>query len=339
MIQPQHTEQIAAYLAGELSPEEGSRLMAWVESDPANRAYFEELVDTWAATADADTAPFEVTDPEVAWSKIEDRLSAGGAMEDPSPIVPIGRKAAQNRFRWYGFAAAASVLLLLAVGLFLLSDDQPVDDLVTIRTADQPEQLALPDGSEVRLLANSELVYYRGFQARNVQLIGAAFFDVQPDSTRPFRITTSETVTTVLGTAFTVRAYPGEDSVEVKVEVGTVAVGLTATPDDPEVLEAGEKVIYKRKTDSLERLEAPVEAAMPADIVDEPLYLVLPKLEAHFRKEFKAASDRLLDCKIRMNYKKETLESVLETLQFMGGFEVQAGSGPDTIVLNGTGCR
>lgn len=75
-------------------------------------------------------------------------------------------------------------------------------------------QLTLADGTRVWLNAGSTLEYpasFEGLAERRVCLTGEAFFDVQRDSCRPFRVETAngESIR-VLGTRFNVRAYATE---------------------------------------------------------------------------------------------------------------------------------
>lgn len=92
--------------------------------------------------------------------------------------------------------------------------------------AGQKSNLVLPDGTRIKLNAESSIRLEQALsgKVREVYLTGEAFFDVAHDSTRPFVIHTGEVSTTVLGTAFNVRAYPKED-LTVAVESGKVAVG------------------------------------------------------------------------------------------------------------------
>ncbi len=70
-------------------------------------------------------------------------------------------------------------------------------------------RLVLADGTRVHLSPESWLVYPRVFDGpeRRVQLQGEAYFEVQPDAAKPFRVETDKAQVCVLGTHFTVRAY------------------------------------------------------------------------------------------------------------------------------------
>lgn len=84
----------------------------------------------------------------------------------------------------------------------------------------------LPDGSKVKLNAESTISYLKPFDSnqRIVQLDGEAFFEVTPDKSRPFIVKSGCIDTKVLGTSFNIKAYPEDKRVLVAVKSGTVSV-------------------------------------------------------------------------------------------------------------------
>jgi len=87
--------------------------------------------------------------------------------------------------------------------------------------------LVLPDGSRVILSYGSKLSYassFDGLAKREVYLTGEAFFDIKHNNLKPFIVHTGKVATTVLGTAFDVKALPGEKTITVTVTRGRVKV-------------------------------------------------------------------------------------------------------------------
>jgi len=85
----------------------------------------------------------------------------------------------------------------------------------------------LPDGSTVFLSPGSRLNYpstFDGMQKREVYLQGQAFFDIKHNATRPFVVHTGKVETTVLGTAFNIKAQQDEKDITVTVTRGKVRV-------------------------------------------------------------------------------------------------------------------
>lgn len=86
--------------------------------------------------------------------------------------------------------------------------------------------ISLPDGTTAILNSNSKLDYPPIFSgnSRDVYLTGEAYFDVQEQPGQPFIVHTGKFTTTVLGTRFNIRNYPGEQDVIVTVASGKVKV-------------------------------------------------------------------------------------------------------------------
>ena len=144
---------------------------------------------------------------------------------------PLRRRA---RARW---ALVLGLALLLGAGYWLRGWPGRLPDTVaTYSTTGNRQKISLPDGSVAWLNARSRLRYAGagpGATAgpRTVQLIGEAYFEVAHNPARPFQVFTATTQVRVTGTAFNVRAYAAEDSVEVTVTQGRVWVRRLAAPD------------------------------------------------------------------------------------------------------------
>lgn len=84
----------------------------------------------------------------------------------------------------------------------------------------------LPDGTTVWLNAGSQLFMENDFSGatREVRLEGEAFFDVVKNPERPFIVHASGIDIKVLGTAFNVKAYPEDETVETTLLRGLVQV-------------------------------------------------------------------------------------------------------------------
>ena len=85
---------------------------------------------------------------------------------------------------------------------------------------------AIPKLIKEILNEGSRLEYPEIFDkhTREVVLIGEGYFDIRHDATRPFIVHTGKVSTTVLGTAFNIKAYPDQPDVIVSVKRGKVQV-------------------------------------------------------------------------------------------------------------------
>jgi ferric-dicitrate binding protein FerR (iron transport regulator) len=90
----------------------------------------------------------------------------------------------------------------------------------------EQKELVLPDGSRVWLNAASSIRYPDTFSSkeRSVELTGEAWFDVTHADKIPFLIHSGAIITRVMGTAFDIKAYPGQKSMIVSVQRGKVQV-------------------------------------------------------------------------------------------------------------------
>lgn len=110
--------------------------------------------------------------------------------------------------------------------------------------------LVLNDGSRVRLNADSELRFPIKFASneRKVFLKGEAYFEVQHDTTRPFRVDVyHDAMVEVLGTEFNINAYPENKKIFTTLVQGCVKVADTQSdsvvvlkPNQQAVLSSGE---------------------------------------------------------------------------------------------------
>ncbi|MBC8151681.1 MAG: FecR family protein, partial [Bacteroidetes bacterium] len=82
------------------------------------------------------------------------------------------------------------------------------------------------------LKKNSRISYAPSFtgSSREVYLSGEGFFEVTKNPDRPFLIYANGLVTKVLGTSFSIKAYPGDPNVTVEVKTGRVAVFTQSDP-------------------------------------------------------------------------------------------------------------
>jgi ferric-dicitrate binding protein FerR (iron transport regulator) len=109
--------------------------------------------------------------------------------------------------------------------------------------------IRLPDGTQVWLNGDTRLSYSNDFigNTREVYLEGEAFFDVSHDAAHPFIIHTNKINIKVLGTAFNVRSYPQDETVETSLVRGKIEVILKSRPDEKIILSPNEKLIVSNK--------------------------------------------------------------------------------------------
>jgi ferric-dicitrate binding protein FerR (iron transport regulator) len=183
---------------------------------------------------------------DVAWAQINavlhappvDREAAAHRRHDVSRheaahhVAEIGK-----RRPWVGPAAFALVLGLLVVVAARWFDRTSIEMRVEralastearVRSTKLGEQAAvtLTDGSRVQLGAATTLRIPPTFGQllRPLGLAGSASFTVTPDAEAPFVVRAGRATVAAVGTAFDVRAYPGDAFAAVRVRTGAVEV-------------------------------------------------------------------------------------------------------------------
>lgn len=146
-----------------------------------------------------------------------------------------------TRFR--RIAAAAIIIGVISSFFFIYNSSNKDSANVTIRSSTERTKadasatisrhqkenrvIFLPDGSTVFLSPGSRLNYpstFDGMNKREVYLQGQAYFDIKHNATRPFVVHTGKVETTVLGTAFNIKAEKDEKDITVTVTRGKVMV-------------------------------------------------------------------------------------------------------------------
>lgn len=222
---------IAKKLDREASPEEILALESWLKEARGNQDTFLELEAIHNATAKYLQQPVDVAK---AWTRLESRMGSVAA------VVPIRRSSPVRRF----FEVAAILIVIILAGWFIKGYFLDASWEKAIASNSNLEK-TLPDGSVVWIRKGGTLEWKSNFTTdREIKLSGEAYFDVQPDPENKFTVTTGQSVTTVIGTAFTIRSNGGFDQVIVsrgKVNVASVIANKPAA-----LLLPGDKLVLSK---------------------------------------------------------------------------------------------
>ncbi|MEP7259280.1 MAG: FecR family protein, partial [Flavitalea sp.] len=258
---------LAKKKAGEASPEDLAELASFLSADTTS-GYTNEIIDKiWEAPV--------VTIPETSiqgnvWGRIEKKTTGISSF-------PIFRSFASKQW----MAAASIVLALSAVIVLYAYFNRPATTSALAhyknvsQVATQPgskSKLELPDGTLVWLNGDSKLSYSNGGfgkDNREVILAGEAFFDVVKNEKIPFIIHTGPINITVKGTAFNVKAYPKEKTIETSLVRGLIEITTEQDPERKILLKPNEKIIIP--VDEARNGLRPQELA---DSTEGPLYSI-----------------------------------------------------------------
>jgi ferric-dicitrate binding protein FerR (iron transport regulator) len=240
----------------------------------------------------------------------------------------------------------AAAILLLLTGWWLWPSSTPNPLARTELKASTPSDtgkgkyVRLPDGSTVLLNGNSKLEYGAGFNKdkREVTLTGEGYFDIHNDDKKPFIVHARGVSTTVLGTAFNIRAWPGQLDVVVTVTRGKVKVSDKARSYG--ILLSNQQLAVNTETNDFSntRVDARTVTAWKND------YLVLDDIsmagaarliEDKYHVHVVLASDKLKDCHVAATFlAHESLEQVLKVVSAIvgGAYTIQPN---DQVIISG----
>lgn len=197
--------------AGSVEPRLKAEFDRWLASSSVNRLAWERTCRTWRSLG--------LVEPEF------------GSLWEDAPRLP-GKAATQGlRRRWsvrhYAGAAIAAASLCLAV-LFVPASLVRIKAEYQTSTAEN-RTITLEDGSRVQLAAASALSTDFSDGRRTVKVLkGEAFFDVVPDTARPFIVEAKNVTVQVLGTAFDIDLT--DDVTQVALAHGSVEASFRNAP-------------------------------------------------------------------------------------------------------------
>ena len=285
----------------------------WIQNNPEKRELIDEAI---MLIQGVDFSPLEVTDSQVdsALERLNQKIDL---KKDAQTSKKNGRR---NRLPYY--LIAASVLIILTVGLWFHFGSHL--NMVTYSTGyAEWKTITLPDGSVVKLNANSTLRHLKNWEnqrTRMVWLEGEAFFDVQKmmDLDREFKVITKDLGVEVLGTSFNVHAR-GQQT-RVFLEEGKVKLNLG---DDITYLEPGDLVVYSgSQSKVLDRRKKDEEMEDPSSWTDGVITLkdayafdIFKRLEEIYGLEIRVKNEDVYKDKYLVQLPMEELKIVIPILE------------------------
>jgi transmembrane sensor len=315
-------------LSGKASTSEQDALLKWRLASPENETAYLEQKRIWQLTA---IAPPSEVDTDGAWLKVKSKLH----QEPETKVIPLYRSI---------WRVAASIILLIGMALLAKYYLFPYAGMEVVDAGNGQITVMLPDSSRVWLNKGSKLVYNKEFdgEARNVELIGEAFFEVHHDPGRPFTISTDKALTQVLGTSFNLRAYPTEPTVELTVATGKVSFRFK-NKDEGVILTKGFAATLNTQKNDIKKTEATEENAWAwktgkLKFQDKPLREVLVDLERYYGVTFDFAKNTLGACRFTGTFKQADLQEVLQVLETTMQLDFIRQNN-QTYSLSGQGCN
>jgi transmembrane sensor len=261
------------------------------------------------------------------WNGIEEQISFELEPQDIAEDRPVRRIPS-----WiYRVAATLVVGTLIGLAFWKLRPVSPTNDFHTVSTQkNNLSKIKLSDGTTIWIKSGSNLRYPEQFEAgsREVYLEGEAFFDVTHDDEKPFLVHTSDLTIRVLGTAFNVKSYQDQGTIETTLVRGKVKIEKDNMPDEKEViLTPNERAVYHKNSrmldivKSVDIAEVVVKETQPAAtetalVFDEtPFNQVFAELEERYHVKIHLDNQDNLSCKLTADLQKEELEEILQLLE------------------------
>jgi ferric-dicitrate binding protein FerR (iron transport regulator) len=230
-------------------------------------------------------------------------------------------------------ALAASLLVAIAAMLWRSAGEfGATERLVDVTTgAGERRELRLGDGTRILLGVASRLRYPSAMDrgARDVQLSGEAYFEVAHQPDRPFTVHAGNSLTRVLGTAFTVRAYEDAPVVQVVVASGRVSLrARTATPDAGAELGAGQRGMLTRDGRTAVERAVDVEQSLAwtkGELVLDNVTLgeAARELERWYELEIHIGDTTLASRRVSAVFRNEAPDQVIEAVALAAGARIE----------------
>jgi transmembrane sensor len=339
------------YLADQSTDEEKKAIGQWYES----------------LAGEQETSTIEELESK---STIWDKIST---VTNPAPEERTIRFADPPRawLRWVATIALFCLSGVVAYVFYSTKEQNSLADSTSIRQRDSQknwvvksnstravQRLTLPDGSLVALQPGATVSYPAVFknEERLIHFAGEAFFDIQRDETKPFKVVTGSITTRVLGTSFTVKAKDQSSVVEVNVRTGRVSVYEHEKADnskdarscvftDGVILAPNQKVTYYKEESKwvteLVHDPLPVVSNAEKDSVlvfkDNLMRQVLQDVARTYSVEIMVANENIYECTFTGDVSQMELFDMLKVIcrSTRATYEIRGTK----ILINGKGCN
>ena len=173
---------------------------------------------------------------------------------------------APEKFKFLNLLKYAAIIIIAITCGYYISRFNMLNNKVAVNEIIVPNGnrslIVLPDGSKVWLTNGSKIIYPESFagNTRNVKLEGEAFFKVTQNIKKPFIVDLGEQRVKVLGTEFSVIAYPKDNTVQVDLVSGKVEFNVKEEGSNTYksyILNPSHSLVLDRLSGNLKNLKIP----------------------------------------------------------------------------------
>lgn len=298
---------LAKQFTGELKPEDQGKLMQWINEDPDNKKYAEQLALLWHESKKI--AVQSTIEEDAAWLRFKEKVRS----------IEHQQKRVKMHHVWLRVAAMVIVVAGLGLIFYYVANKKMQHDMVSVsfQTTNNTQTDTLPDASVIVLNKNSRLSYPSRFKKdkRYVSLQGEAFFHVTPNKESPFIISVNDVTVRVVGTSFNIRSVYGKT--EVIVETGIVQVTkngktIELRPKEKVVTEWQDTVLQKEEnTDELYQYYRSKKFVCN----NTPLRRLVETLNEAYDAHITIANDRVGNLKLTTTFDNISLNQILSVIR------------------------
>lgn len=236
-------------LTGEATPEELLEYQQLIKTEGETALH--ELMENWWNDKPHNQNAYQ-SDSDQHFHQILTTATADEIIEQANAGTQAGLIKKYPSLKKWLFATAAifiGLMITLNAGLFKSTSGSNYQNNVIVAKRGTKSKLILPDGTQVWLNSESKLTYGSSFSdsIREVTLDGEAYFDVVKDKNHPFVVRTSAISIRVLGTAFNVKSYQQDPTIETTLVRGMIEVHKNNEPSASKIiLHPNEKLVYNK---------------------------------------------------------------------------------------------
>ena len=341
---------IVRYLDGTMDDADSIKLETWLSESNENRRMLHSVSQIWKASEDkSHESLLNELNLEKDWERISDHINKTHKKDKDERVLKFKRLRKRHQLVSNLIKVAALVLVALTSGFLTLQyapvqqeqTYEPVFNEIQTNAAERA-RIELGDGSKVTLNSESKLIVPENFgrEVREVQLYGQAFFDVESEKRRPFRIKSQTGVIEVIGTSFDVRSYSDEDIIEVVVREGTVEVSRDSDKEHRMIVNEGYKGSIKISDNkmNLTWVEDPASyfAWMDGRLVfkDDTLEKVFRHIERIYDIEitYSGTDKSILQKEFSADLKTRSVTEVMEVIKMAMDIEYEVNG--DRVIIN-----
>jgi len=289
---------VSKKITGEASLEELKILGELLAQNPTWKADMENLEEFWASRNEMEDS-HRLLKAEDAYHNLIKKMELNGGdsidsdhqFYNPSDEVS-SKKSGFSKKRISILAAfLATTIAVIAYNILPVHQQNDSAAVVTQTSTATTNEIAigagsrskilLPDGSQAWINASSKLTYSKSFspEFREVYLEGEAYFDVVHDPKHPFIVHTSSLDIRAVGTAFNVKSYSTDPTIEATLIHGCIEVTRPDQPNAPKVvLKPHEKMVFNKNVEPRLEGTGPEEShlALANTISIKPLKVNIP---------------------------------------------------------------